>query len=289
MKYKVNWIERNLGVTRKALRIYEDKGLIDKTTIQNPDNKYREYSNEDIERIWCYKLLQGVGYTLSEIVEMTNTADFDYQLSLRDKIIELEKKKTEIDNYIGFAKALRLTGSFPLPMEIGSIRFDDFIKSVLECWNVNNNLHMSKMYNLAEIILNKSESEFSEADIEYMENAVNDSDVKDLFFVHTCLSNLAERKELSSSDPIVQVFVNIIYEQYCERLLPEEVAESMTPQKFVGSMVRLFTVGHSAEIQEKNFGKDGCDFIVESFLHFGGFSDIKDIGLTSNYYGNGDE
>lgn len=62
MKYTVNWVEKNLGVTRKVLRIYEEKGLMDKTTFQNPDNKYREYSYEDIERIWCYRLLQGVGF-----------------------------------------------------------------------------------------------------------------------------------------------------------------------------------------------------------------------------------
>lgn len=30
MKYTVNWVEKNLGVTRKALRIYEEKGLMDK-------------------------------------------------------------------------------------------------------------------------------------------------------------------------------------------------------------------------------------------------------------------
>lgn len=43
MKYTVNWVEKNLGVSRKTLRIYEDKGLMDKTTFQ-------EYYIELVER-----------------------------------------------------------------------------------------------------------------------------------------------------------------------------------------------------------------------------------------------
>ena len=88
MKYTVNWVQKNLGVTRKTLRNYEEKGLMDKTTFQNPDNKYREYSDQDIEKIWLYRLLQGVGYSLDEIVEMTQNTDFDFQASLSEKIID---------------------------------------------------------------------------------------------------------------------------------------------------------------------------------------------------------
>ena len=85
VKYTVNWVEKNLGVTRKTLRIYEEKGLMDKTTFQNPDNRYREYSDQDIERIWFYRLLQGIGYSLNEIVEMIQTADFDFYASISAK------------------------------------------------------------------------------------------------------------------------------------------------------------------------------------------------------------
>ena len=86
MKYSVNWVEKNLGLSRKVLRIYEEKGLMDKSTFQNPENKYREYSDKDIEQIWCYRMLQGVGYTLNDIVEMTQNVDFDFQVSLSERI-----------------------------------------------------------------------------------------------------------------------------------------------------------------------------------------------------------
>ncbi|GAB6172957.1 hypothetical protein JCM15765_24350 [Paradesulfitobacterium aromaticivorans] len=277
MKYTVKWVEKNLGITRKALRIYEEKGLMDKTTFQNPDNKYREYSGEDIERIWCYRLLQGVGYSLNDIVEMTQNAEFDFQASLSERIIDLERKKAEIEQYIGFAKALKLTGSFPLPKEMGSIRFEDFIKYAREYWNVNTDPQMSTMHNLVETILNKTESELTESDLEQVETAFDGFDVDDFLILHEYYIELVERKELGVSHPVVQTLVNLIYGYYCEHLFPAEIIEGMTPQKFVRYIVRSFTVGDIAVIHERNYGKDGCKFIAEALAHFGGYSSIKDI------------
>lgn len=275
MKYTVNWVEKNLGVTRKVLRIYEEKGLMDKTTFQNPDNKYREYSYEDIERIWCYRLLQGVGYSLNDIAEMTQNADFDFQASLSDKIIDLERKRTEIEQYIGFAKALKLTGSFPLPKEIGSIRFDDFIKQAREYWNVNTDPQMVSLQDLAETILNKSE--LTEADVQQTEALMDGYDMEAILMLHEYYDGLVKCKELGISHPVVQTLANLIYRHHCEHFFPAEVVESMTTQKFARHVVRSFTVGDIAMMQERNYGKDGCKFISEALAHFGGYSSIYEI------------
>lgn len=275
MKYTVNWVEKNLGVTRKVLRIYEEKGLMDKTTFQNPDNKYREYSYEDIERIWCYRLLQGVGYSLNDIAEMTQNADFDFQASLSDKIIDLERKRTEIEQYIGFAKALKLTGSFPLPKEIGSIRFDDFIKQAREYWNVNTDPQMASLQDLAETILNKSE--LTEADVQQTEALMDGYDMEAILMLHEYYDGLVKCKELGISHPVVQTLANLIYRHHCEHFFPAEVVESMTTQKFARHVVRSFTVGDIAMMQERNYGKDGCKFISEALAHFGGYSSIYEI------------
>lgn len=275
MKYTVNWVEKNLGVTRKVLRIYEEKGLMDKTTFQNPDNKYREYSYEDIERIWCYRLLQVVGYSLNDIAEMTQNADFDFQASLSDKIIDLERKRTEIEQYIGFAKALKLTGSFPLPKEIGSIRFDDFIKQAREYWNVNTDPQMASLQDLAETILNKSE--LTEADVQQTEALMDGYDMEAILMLHEYYDGLVKCKELGISHPVVQTLANLIYRHHCEHFFPAEVVESMTTQKFARHVVRSFTVGDIAMMQERNYGKDGCKFISEALAHFGGYSSIYEI------------
>lgn len=277
MKYTVNWVEKNLGVTRKALRIYEKKGLMDKTTFQNPDNKYREYSNEDIERIWCFRLLQGVGYSINDIVEMTQNVDFDFQASLSEKVIELERKKSEIEQYIGFVKALKLTGSFPYPKEMGSIRFEDFIKHAREYWNVNADPQMAALQNLAETILNKTESELTEADLQQVEALLDGNDTEAILILHEYYDSLVKRKELGVSHPVVQTLANLIYRYHCEQFFPAEVVEGMTPQKFARYVVRSFTVGDIAVMQERNYGKDGCEFIAEALARFGGYSSNKDI------------
>lgn len=88
MGYKVKWVEENLGVSRKALRNFEAKGLMPKN-----DGGYRDYSDVDIDRIWTIRILQGMGYTLTEIVNMTNDETFDFDSSIQTKVKELEKKK----------------------------------------------------------------------------------------------------------------------------------------------------------------------------------------------------
>ena len=43
---KINDVERITGLTQKAIRLYESKGLVN---ISRDENGYRNYSDEDIE------------------------------------------------------------------------------------------------------------------------------------------------------------------------------------------------------------------------------------------------
>lgn len=81
MKYTVKWVEDNLGITRKALRDYEEKGLLSTDASRNPINNYREYDYEDIDRIWSIKILRGIGYSIKEIRALMDDSDVDRCLS----------------------------------------------------------------------------------------------------------------------------------------------------------------------------------------------------------------
>ena len=72
MGYTVKWVEEHLGITRKALRNYEKKKLMQADASRNPINNYREYTDEDIERLWAIKVLQGIGFTVSEIKDLSD-------------------------------------------------------------------------------------------------------------------------------------------------------------------------------------------------------------------------
>ena len=43
---KINKVEELVGITKKNIRFYEEKGLI--TPARNEENRYREYSEEDV-------------------------------------------------------------------------------------------------------------------------------------------------------------------------------------------------------------------------------------------------
>ena len=122
MGYKVKWVEDNLGVTRKALRGFEKSGLMP----ENIDRKYRDYDDDDIDRIWTIRVLQGMGYSIKEIVDMVNDEEFDFGESIGQKVLELEAEKQKIERHLGYAKMIKLTGRFPV--SIASISYGTIVR-----------------------------------------------------------------------------------------------------------------------------------------------------------------
>ena len=133
MGYKVKWVEDNLGVTRKALRVFEEAGLMP----ENKNRQYRNYNEDDLDRIWMIRVLQGMGYSIKEIVNMVSDDEFDFDVSISQKIVQLEEKKAELERHLGYAKTIKFTGRFPLrPKKMGDIKFNDFQKHAIEGWNI---------------------------------------------------------------------------------------------------------------------------------------------------------
>lgn len=67
------------------LRYYEKEKRLPTNESRNPANKYRDYSDEDIERIWGIKLLIGIGFTAKEIYALMNDQDFDFDAAIAKK------------------------------------------------------------------------------------------------------------------------------------------------------------------------------------------------------------
>ena len=61
---KINDVEKITGLTQKAIRLYESKGLIN---ISRDENGYRNYSNNDVEILQKIKHLRSAGISLSDI------------------------------------------------------------------------------------------------------------------------------------------------------------------------------------------------------------------------------
>ena len=61
---KINDVEKITGLTSKAIRLYESKGLI---TVRRDENGYRNYSDKDVNILKNIKLLRSVGISISDI------------------------------------------------------------------------------------------------------------------------------------------------------------------------------------------------------------------------------
>lgn len=124
MKYTVKWLEDNLGITRKALRNYEAKGLLSSEVSRNPFNNYREYDDEDIDRIWSIKILQSVGYTRDKAVMRKLdklVADFPDTYKLIDQT-DIDKTYSMPKSYVSYRK----------PRNISEAKREQAIQMILE-------------------------------------------------------------------------------------------------------------------------------------------------------------
>lgn len=83
---KINEVVKITGLTKKAIRLYEDRGLI---TVERSENGYRFYSEQDVKILEQIKLLRTAGVSITDIKLL-----FSGMLSLDDII---EKRKKEID------------------------------------------------------------------------------------------------------------------------------------------------------------------------------------------------
>ena len=133
MGKRVKWVTENLGVTRSALRVYEEKGLLP----ENEGGRYREYDEEGLHQIWTIKELQGLGYTLGEIAAMLDDPEFDFHGAMTVKVRELEAKRSKLDSLISYAKMVRMIGRIPSVGEIGSETFQQHHDRVMSEFNTS--------------------------------------------------------------------------------------------------------------------------------------------------------
>lgn len=263
MGYQVKWVEDNLGVTRKALRNFEKLGLMP----PNEGGGYRDYSDEDIDRIWTIRLFQGMGYSLKELVSLAENEDFDFDASLKKKIKELEEKKAKIERHIGYAQNIKLTGRFPSrPKNMGSVTFGEFYEKSLNEWNVNSDPEAKNYKELPDLILNTPEDEFQDTDIgrlfEFLQGLQEKISNIDSFMMEKVIPlEILKRKENGPADAEIQLLVKMLYEN---RISSFQEMGNMTKKQFVQFESSSYMSGDVARMKEREYGKESCLFIADA-------------------------
>jgi len=78
-KYQIGEVASRTGVTQRALRFYEEKGLLQPP--ERMEGGFRRYSDDDVTRIEFVKKLQDLlGFSLSEIKEMVDAEELRQQV-----------------------------------------------------------------------------------------------------------------------------------------------------------------------------------------------------------------
>ncbi len=100
---KINEVDELVGIGKKAIRFYEQEGLL--SPSRNPQNGYRDYSEDDVQQLLRIKLLRKLGLPISEIRKMQLG-----QLTLADgmerHIISLQREHKNIEMMTDICKGL---------------------------------------------------------------------------------------------------------------------------------------------------------------------------------------
>ena len=89
---KINDVEQILGISKANIRFYEKQNLL---SPQRKENGYREYSQEDVERLRSVIILRKLGISVQDI-ELIQSGKLTLQDAMQKNVSELEQQIEEL-------------------------------------------------------------------------------------------------------------------------------------------------------------------------------------------------
>ena len=279
--YTVKWVEDHLGITRSAIKYYESKKLISKQKSRN-ENNYRDFDDDDIDRIWGIKILLGIGFNASEVYELMNNQELDFYEAISNKVSSLEEEMKEKTAYLEFAKSIKLTGRVPTASVVGSIRYEDFIEYAHKNWNFYKDSTSSPYIDIIENLSKPEKRSIEEIDIDKLE-AIADifqdyEETKRTCEINAYYALLANLTKYDYRDEVVQTVVRLLFEYLSNDKVAIEIGEKFNEQFFAKYTASFFVDGGDlAKINIMNFGEERCLFIANAIAYFGGYENLDDL------------
>ncbi len=90
---RINQVETAVGITKKNIRFYEEAGLLHPR--RDAANGYREYSQQDVERLRKIKLLRRLDVPLVQIQQMLD-GELTLAQGMQQHIQELDKRRQNL-------------------------------------------------------------------------------------------------------------------------------------------------------------------------------------------------
>lgn len=104
---RINKVEELVGITKKNIRFYEEKGLLN--PARNAENGYREYSEEDVAVLQKIKLLRQLSIPIEEILKLQQ-GYLTLEDCMRRHIIALDREEENIKQKKSICKQLEVSG-----------------------------------------------------------------------------------------------------------------------------------------------------------------------------------
>lgn len=91
----LNKIAKEVGMTKRAIKYYEEKGLL---SIKKDDNGYRNYTQEDVETLKKISIYRKLGISIDDIKKLLETDDKKLLLSIyNQKLQEKQLHESELE------------------------------------------------------------------------------------------------------------------------------------------------------------------------------------------------
>lgn len=104
---RINKVEELVGITKKNIRFYEEKGLLN--PARNAENGYRDYSEEDVAVLQKIKLLRQLSLPIEEISKLQQ-GYLTLEDCMRRHMIALEREEENIRQKKSICKQLEISG-----------------------------------------------------------------------------------------------------------------------------------------------------------------------------------
>lgn len=101
---KINEVEALVGITKKNIRFYEEKGLL--SPSRNSENGYRDYGQAEVDVLRRIKLLRKLGVPIEEIRRMQEGTQTVGD-GMRRHLVTLERERQNIDEAVRLCALLK--------------------------------------------------------------------------------------------------------------------------------------------------------------------------------------
>ena len=129
MTYTIQELARLAGVSTRTLRYYDQIGLL--VPAREPDNEYRQYGQDDIDRLQQILFYRELGVPLDDIRRILSAEDYDALASLQSHLAALHARRKQLDLLIANVEKTISAKKGEITMN-DKEKFDGFIQKLVD-------------------------------------------------------------------------------------------------------------------------------------------------------------